>query len=1071
MDLRWQIAMLTMRARRFLKNTEVNFSLNVNETIGFDKSKVEYYNCHKKRHFSKECRALRSQYTKHKESTRRTVPVETHASSALVSYDGLGGLESVEARLLVYKKNESVSKEDIKLLKLEKFENSSKNLSKLLDCQIIDKCKTGLRYNGVPPPYIGNFLPPKPSLEEFVNEPIVTEPTVKKLAVETSEAKASAYKSKVIEMETVKPSFAKIKFVKSKEQVKSPRKTTIKRVVNVVLRNKVNALKASACWVWKPKTKVINHVSKHKSASITLKKFDYVDAQGRSNDSGKKVDEDSSKVSECKDQEQDDNVNSTNNVNAAGTNRVNVVGTNTNNKLLFDPVMPALEDINTFNFSSDHEDDVEESDINNMDTTIQVSPAPTTRIHKDHPLDQVIDLPYRKRAIAIKWVFWNKNNERGIVIRNKARLVSQGHTQKQGIDYDKVFAPVARIKAIRLFLAYASFKDFVVYQMDVKSAFHYGMIKEEVYIYQPSGFEDPKFPDKVYKVEKHYMDYIKLLKHEVKNASTPIETQKPLLKDEDEEEVDVYMYRSMIGSLMYLTSSRPDIMFVVCSCARYQVNPKVSHLHDVKMIFRPTECEGFKQIVDFLNANPIKKPRRKVTEVPQPSDPISVADEVVNKEMNDSLERAVTTAASLDAKQDKGNIFKTQSKVTPNEHGSQGTSSGGGLRCQEAIGDTVAQTRVLNLETTKTTQALEINSLKRRVKKLERRKRSRTHGLKRLYKVGLSARVESSEDESLSEEDASKQERIVDIDANEDIILVSTHDDQMFDVDQDLGGEEVFVAQQDEKVVEIEKEVDAAQIQVTTAATTPTISIDEVTMAQAFTELKHTKTKANAKGIVFHEPEESTTTTTIPKSRSQDKGKAKMIKEPVKLKTDQIQLDEEVTLKLQAKLQAEFEKEQRLKSERAQQEVEANIAFIESWDDAQAKFNANYQLAKGLQAEEQQKLNDEEKAKLFMQLLEKRRKFFIAKRVEEKRNKPPTQAQQRKIMCTYLKNMEGKKLTDLKNKSYDSIQKMFDRAFKRKIDDDKNTAELQPLVKIIPDEEGVAIDAIPLAVKPPSIVD
>nr|GFA02290.1 hypothetical protein [Tanacetum cinerariifolium] len=184
-------------------------------------------------------------------------------------------------------------------------------------------------------------------------------------------------------------------------------------------------------------------------------------------------------------------------------------------------------------------------------------------------------------------------------------------------------------------------------------------------------------------------------------------------------------------------------------------------------------------------------------------------------------------------------------------------------------------------------------------------------------------------------------------------------------------------------------------------------------------------------------------------------------------------------------------------------------------DDVQAKIDADYQLVERLQAEEQQELNDKEKATLFMQLLEKRKKFFAAKRIEEKRSKPPTQAQQRKIMCTYPRAIEGKKLTDLKNKSFDSIQKKFDRDFKRvnafvdfktelveesskkaeaevmeqesskragteleqesskkqKIDDDKETTELKQLVKIIPDEEVVAIDVIPLTVKPPSIVD
>nr|GFA91422.1 putative ribonuclease H-like domain-containing protein [Tanacetum cinerariifolium] len=285
----------------------------------------------------------------------------------------------------------------------------------------------------------------------------------------------------------------------------------------------------------------------------------------------------------------------------------------------------------------------------------------------------LVDLPRGKRAIGTKWVYRNKKDERGIVVRNKARLVAQGHTQEEGIDYEEVFAPVARIEAIRLFLTYASFMGFMVYQMDVKSAFLYGTIEEEVYVCQPLGFEDPDYPDKVYKVIKalyglhqaprawyetlatyllengfhrgqidqtlfikkqnrdillkqiHVDDIIfgatnkdlcksfeKLMRDkfqmssiweltfflglqvkktkdgifinqdkyvaeilkkfgltEGKLASTPIDTEKPLLKDPDGEDVDdpdgedvdVRIYRSMIGSLMYLTSSRPDIMF------------------------------------------------------------------------------------------------------------------------------------------------------------------------------------------------------------------------------------------------------------------------------------------------------------------------------------------------------------------------------------------------------------------------------------------------------------------------------------------------------------------------------
>nr|GEV47029.1 hypothetical protein [Tanacetum cinerariifolium] len=135
-----------------------------------------------------------------------------------------------------------------------------------------------------------------------------------------------------------------------------------------------------------------------------------------------------------------------------------------------------------------------EADLSNMENNISTSPTPTFRIHKDHPT--------RLRPIGTKWVLKNKKDERGIVIKNKAMLVAQGHTQEEGIDYEEVFAPVARIEAIRLFLAYASFIGFTVYQMDVKSAFLYGTIDEEVYMMQPPGFQDPEFPARVYKVEK-----------------------------------------------------------------------------------------------------------------------------------------------------------------------------------------------------------------------------------------------------------------------------------------------------------------------------------------------------------------------------------------------------------------------------------------------------------------------------------------------------------------------------------------------------------------------------------------
>nr|GEU74020.1 hypothetical protein [Tanacetum cinerariifolium] len=245
-----------------------------------------------------------------------------------------------------------------------------------------------------------------------------------------------------------------------------------------------------------------------------------------------------------------------------------------------------------------------EADLSNMETAIQVRVRPT----------------------GMKWVLKNKKDERGIVIRNKARLVAQRHTQEEGTDDEEVFAPFARIEAIRLFLAYASYMGFTVYQMDVKSVFLYWTIKEEVYVMQPSGFQDPEFPHKVYKVcrefeaimhdkfqmsamgelnfflglrvlqkkdgiflsqDKYVGDILKKFGYiDIRSAKTLMDRENPWGKDGTSKDVELHLYRSMIGSLMYLTASRPDIMFAICACARHQVIPKECHLHVVKRIFR-----------------------------------------------------------------------------------------------------------------------------------------------------------------------------------------------------------------------------------------------------------------------------------------------------------------------------------------------------------------------------------------------------------------------------------------------------------------------------------------------------
>ncbi|GJY46745.1 putative ribonuclease H-like domain-containing protein, partial [Tanacetum coccineum] len=300
------------------------------------------------------------------------------------------------------------------------------------------------------------------------------------------------------------------------------------------------------------------------------------------------------------------------------------VSTLPNADLPIDLNMPDLEDDSDafsndgiINGAYDDENVSVVADFNNMDDTINVSPIPILKIHKDHPKDQIlgdlksavqtrgniqkassaqqalkvwvlVDLPYGKKVIGTKWVFKNKRDERSIVVKNKVRLIAQGFRQEEGIDYDEVFAPVARIEAIRLFLAFASYMGFTVYQMDVKSAFLYGTIEEEVYVHQPPGFVDPAHPNKVYKKSMctEFKDCMHKRFQMSSIATTPIESNKPLVKDEDGEDVDVHVYISMIGSLMYLTALRPDIMFVVCACTRFQVTPKASHLNAVKRIFR-----------------------------------------------------------------------------------------------------------------------------------------------------------------------------------------------------------------------------------------------------------------------------------------------------------------------------------------------------------------------------------------------------------------------------------------------------------------------------------------------------
>nr|GEU53639.1 hypothetical protein [Tanacetum cinerariifolium] len=271
---------------------------------------------------------------------------------------------------------------------------------------------------------------------------------------------------------------------------------------------------------------------------------------------------------------------------------------------------------------------------------------------------ELVDIPLCKNVINIKWLWKNKRDEENTIIQNKSRLVAKGYAQKEGVDFEESFALVAWLEAVRLFIAYAAHKSFTVYQMDVKTTFLYGPLKEEVYVNQPDGFVDPYHPDKVYRLKKAlyglkqaprawydelstflvskgfskgsidptlfitkhrgdillvqiYVDDIIfgiqihqsprgifinqakyaqeiLIKHGLTSCDsvgTPMAT-KHLDANLSGTPIDQMKYRSMVGALMYLTASRPDIMHATCYCARYQVKPTEKHLTAVKRIFR-----------------------------------------------------------------------------------------------------------------------------------------------------------------------------------------------------------------------------------------------------------------------------------------------------------------------------------------------------------------------------------------------------------------------------------------------------------------------------------------------------
>ncbi|GJX48280.1 hypothetical protein Tco_0273470 [Tanacetum coccineum] len=450
-----------------------------------------------------------------------------------------------------------------------------------------------------------------------------------------------------------------------------------------------------------------------------------------------------------------------------------------------------------------------------------------------------------------------------------------------------------------------------------------------------------------------------------------------------------------------------------------------------------------------------RKTKRNATEISQSSGPTTlVADETIHEERGDNMERAATTTASLDAEHESGNIIRTQYMATLNELIPQGTGLGSVPRLQDTIlGDGPTQTRferlskqsndpplsrvntprsgedrlkimelieictklsdrVLALENVKTAQDLEITSLKKRVKKLEKKKKARTPQLKRrLFKV----RIESSADKSL---------------------------ETQWRYDQDI---DVTIASASITTVGV-------SVSTTEPSTPPTTTIliedEDLIITQTLIKMRSEKSKEKAKergskekssepatrpirGVTMQEPSETASRPIVPPQQQldpKDKGKG-IMQEPeklVKLKgKDQIAFDEEVARRLEAQMQAELEEKERVARQR---EEEANLI---SWDNTQAMMDADYELDQRLQAEEQGELTIEERSRLFVELMDKRKKHFAKLRAEEIRRKPPTKAQKRNQMSTYLRNMTGYKHTQLKGKSFKEIQMLFDKEMKR----------------------------------------
>nr|GEV71796.1 ribonuclease H-like domain-containing protein [Tanacetum cinerariifolium] len=657
----------------------------------------------------------------------------------------------------------------------------------------------------------------------------------------------------------------------------------------------------------------------------------------------------------------------------------------------------------------------------------------------------LVDLPYVKRAIDTKRVFRNKKEDRGIVIRNKARLVAQGHTQEESIDYDEIMHKRFQMSSIReltffLGLQVKQKDDGIFISQDkyvagILKKFNFTTVKTTSTPMEPNKtlIKDAEAED----VPSYTKDFtsscceenLQILKSLERKSTTGgcqflgkrlilWQCKKQTIVENSTSKAEYVDAASCYGHVLWIQNQMLDYGLNLMNIKIYidnEIDGKKIILNEasIKRDLRLDDAEGtacllnddifarlarmgmvknleagvkfymFPRFVQVFINNHLGEMSHQKGIFVNPSLTKKVFANM--KRVGAGFSGVITPLyASMMRKHTPRRKQREATKVTHTEPQVEEyiltpshdllPSGEDRLQLSELMEIcTKLSDRVLSLEQTKTTQAAEIKKLKKRVKKLEGKKK---------------------ENSWFKKEDASKQRRITEIDVAEDLFLIDEtahdqgriNDQDMFGV-HNLDGDEVFMDVTTGENVE-QGVIVSESVKGIAVATTPQITKDERTLAQTLMEIKAFKPKT--KGVTIQEPSEFRTTSPSQPPQAKDKGKGIMVEpeKPLK-KKDQIALDEEATI------------------------------------------DADRQLAKQIQAQEKEQLSIKKRYKLLAELIESRRKYFAAKRDEEIMNKPPTKGQHKSLMYTYMKNIEGFKQKDFKRKNFDDIKKMFDKVYKR----------------------------------------